>query len=98
MSAPLPRTNFRPTKWTLALVIVVLWSVLLYRCHAATVVAGVTQSGNDRPFGFQKGVTAAYPGEYQQIYRKGLFQPRPGLRRSPLRNTKALGMPTWHTH
>ena len=46
--------------------------------HAGTIVAGGVSSGDDRPFGFQKSLTAAYPGQYQQIYRAGFF---PGVTR-----------------
>ena len=41
--------------------------------HGATIVAGTMHSGEDMPFGFAKSPTAAYLGQYQQIYRKGLF-------------------------
>jgi hypothetical protein len=74
-----------------AIVVTGFWGALTFPSHAATVVVGAMQSGNDRPFGFQKGVTAAYPGQYQQIYRKGLFSTATWITQIAFAENQGLG-------
>ncbi len=59
--------------------------------RAGTIVTGGVSGGNDRPFGFQKSLTAAYPGRYQQIYRAGFFPGVTWITQIAFREYQGLG-------
>lgn len=75
MRPPLDNPTFTPTKWAVALLILVLWTALLLRCSAATVVFGdpTIGLGGALPFGTTSAGMTAYVGRYQQIYGSSAF-------------------------
>ena len=73
MHPPLPRTNLRPTKWTLALLMALVWGLFLYGCQAATITFGAPIFKQRTPFGLQNGAPFFPPERYQQIYLGSLF-------------------------